>query len=58
MIKENVRKEICLLLILSIVASLTFSQTIYATTANAAVYTQKNIEKTRPLLIIHQKNLL
>lgn len=30
MIKENVRKEICLLLILTIIASLTFSQTVYA----------------------------
>ena len=38
MIKENVRKEICLLLILSIVASLTFSQTSYAATAKAAVW--------------------
>ena len=55
MIKENVRKEICLLLILSIVASLTFSQTIYATTANAAVYTQKNIEKQSLRLAAEQK---
>ncbi len=37
MIKENVRKEICLLLILTIIASLAFDRTVYAATSDPSI---------------------